>query len=39
MEGELEGNTVRLIDASPGMYLVQVEAGGILRSFRWVILP
>ena len=39
MEGELEGNTVRLIDASPGMYLVQVEAKGILRSFRWVILP
>ena len=39
VQGELEGNTVRLIDPIPGIFVVQVEANGIWHSFRWAIAP
>jgi hypothetical protein len=39
VQGELEGNTVRLIDPIPGIFVVQVEANGIWHSFRWAITP
>lgn len=35
----LEGNSIRIQDPKPGLYVVQIETAGILRSFRWVIVP
>ena len=36
---QLDGNTIRLAEPKPGLYIIQMESAGILRSFRWVVIP